>query len=188
MTMARATETAVVVPVPAAEPVVAGHRRRLDVAASWGVGAHVSVLYPFAPPSVVDDALIARLDAALRVVPAFDCAFERCEWFGDDVLWVAPEPAQPFRALTTAVWREFPEYPPYGGAHDDPVPHLTVGESRRGTRADLERAEAEVSPQLPVRTHIDRVVLLAGTSEPDSWRPVRHFALRPQTWCRASPS
>ena len=69
MTVARATETAVVVPVPAAEPVVAGHRRRLDVAASWGVGAHVSVLYPFAPPSVVDDALIARLDAALRGCP-----------------------------------------------------------------------------------------------------------------------
>jgi hypothetical protein len=38
------TETAVIIPVSSAEPVVAEHRRRLDPSASWGVPAHVTVL------------------------------------------------------------------------------------------------------------------------------------------------
>jgi len=65
------TETAVIVPVPELEVAVADHRRRLDVAATWGVGAHVSVIYPFAAPADVDAALIARLAVALRSVDAF---------------------------------------------------------------------------------------------------------------------
>jgi 2'-5' RNA ligase len=177
MTGRRATETAVVVPVPAAEPAVAGHRRHLDVAASWGVGAHVSVLYPFVAPTAVDHALLARLGAALRSVPAFDCVFGRCEWFAEHVLWLAPEPAQPFRALTAAVWREFPDFPPYAGAHDDVVPHLTVGESRCGTLADLKNAEAQVRGHLPISTRVNRVVLLEGSTEPGSWRTVYEFPL-----------
>lgn len=40
------TETAVIIPSDAAESADAYHRRHLDVAASWGVPAHVSVLYP----------------------------------------------------------------------------------------------------------------------------------------------
>jgi hypothetical protein len=67
------TETAVIVPVEAADPAVADHRRRLDAAAAWGVGAHVSILVPFVPPAAVDDAVLARLSAAVGAVPAFDC-------------------------------------------------------------------------------------------------------------------
>lgn len=44
------TQTAVIVPVPAAEALVGSHRRRLDRAAGWGVPAHVTVLYPFLHP------------------------------------------------------------------------------------------------------------------------------------------
>jgi len=173
------TETAVIVPVPELEVAVADHRRRLDVAATWGVGAHVSVIYPFAAPADVDAALIARLAVVLRSVDAFPAEFERCEWFGDEVLWLAPEPAQPFRNLTAAVWREFSQYPPYGGAYDDVVPHLTVGERRRGSAADLQDAEVAVSACLPIRAHIDRAVLIAGAPEPDSWRTVHEFPLGP---------
>ncbi len=58
--------------------------------------------------------------SALQRMPAFDCAFGRREWFGEDVPWLAPEPDEPFRDLTAAVWRAFPEQPPYGGAFDGP--------------------------------------------------------------------
>jgi len=81
------TETALIVPVPELEVAVADHRRRLDLAAAWGVGAHVSVIYPFAAPADVDAGLIARLAAVLRSVDAFPAEFARCEWFGDAVLW-----------------------------------------------------------------------------------------------------
>jgi hypothetical protein len=74
-----ATETAVIVAVDAAEPAVAEHRRRFDVAASWGVPAHVTVLYPFVDPSAIDDVVIGRLGCAMDSVRAFDCAFARCD-------------------------------------------------------------------------------------------------------------
>jgi 2'-5' RNA ligase len=174
---ATATETAVIIPIDAVEPAVAEHRRQLDVAASWGVPAHVSVLYPFVHPSAIDDDVISRLASALVSVPAFDCTFARCDWFGEEVLWLAPEPDGPFRALTSAVWRVFPDYPPYGGVFDDVVPHLTVGDRRRGSASALQAAAATVSQQLPIRARIDWAVLIAGTAEPNSWHSVHEFRL-----------
>lgn len=171
------TETAVIIAVDAAEPAVADHRRQLDASASWGVPAHVSVLYPFVHPSEVDADVLSRLADALSSVPAFDCTFARCEWFGEEVLWLAPEPDRPFRELTSAVWRAFPDHPPYGGVFDDVVPHLTVGERRRGSASALRAAAAAVGHQLPIRARIERAVLIAGTAEPNSWHSVREFPL-----------
>jgi hypothetical protein len=171
------TETAVIIPIVAAEPAVADHRRQLDLAASWGVPAHVSVLYPFVHPSAIDDDVVSRLASALNTVPAFDCTFARCEWFGEEVLWLAPDPAGPFRDLTSAVWRAFPDYPPYGGVFDDVVRHLTLGERRRGSASALQAAAATVSHQLPIRARVDRAVLIAGTAEPNSWHSVHQFRL-----------
>lgn len=168
--MAEPTESAVIIPIPSAEKVVAGHRRDLDVAASWGVPAHVTVLYPFMPPSTLDDDVISRLAAVMRSARAFECTFSRCGWFGEDVLWLAPDPDRPFRDLTLAVTHEFPDYPPYGGAFDELVPHLTVGELQRGTVAQLRAAEAAVTAKLPVNARIDHALLIAGTREPNSWR------------------
>src|SRR3954467_2913408 len=101
--LAGATQTAVLVLVPEAESAVAEHRAHLDMAASWGVPAHLSVVYPFVPPADVDDHLLAELATAVGTVPAFDCVFPRTDWFGVDVLWMAAEPDAPFRELTRAV-------------------------------------------------------------------------------------
>ena len=85
-------QSAVLVPVSEAELVV-GHRRdRLDRAAVRGVPAHVTVLYPFVPPSAITAAVIARLADAVGSVSAFGCEFATTAWFGDDVLWLAPQP------------------------------------------------------------------------------------------------
>ena len=54
-------ETALLVPVPAAEPSVGKHRARLDEAARDGVPAHITVLYPFLPPAGIDETLLASL-------------------------------------------------------------------------------------------------------------------------------
>lgn len=162
-----ATETAVIVPVPALEPVVGEFRRRLDHSAPWGVPPHVTVCYPFVPPSAVT----ADTIAALPTVPAFECTFREVRWFGDDVVWLAPAQDGPFRALTAEVMRRFPDHPPYGGAFD-PVPHLTIGSTRLGNRADLRAAGAAVEQRLPVTVTIDRLLLIAGTDADNSWRTV----------------
>jgi 2'-5' RNA ligase len=80
---------------------------------------------------LTERAVISSLAAAVRSVTTFDVAFRRLSWFDRSVLWLAPEPAEPFAALTAAVQRAFPGYPPHGGVHADLVHHLTVGQGVR---------------------------------------------------------
>jgi 2'-5' RNA ligase len=167
-------ESAVLVPFPGLEPVVGRHWRRLDRAAGWGVPPHVTVLYPFVTPPVGGDVL-DRLACALADVTAFDCVFARVEWFRDDVVWLAPEPDRPFRDMTEAVWRAFPDHTPYGGQFDDVVPHLTVGHDDLPA---MRVAAAEVATRLPVTARADRVWVMAGTDAPGSWRTVAEISLR----------
>jgi hypothetical protein len=175
--LADATETAVLVLVPEAEAAVAEHRHHLDMAASWGVPAHLSVVYPFVPPADVDDRVVAELAAAVATVPAFDCVFPRTEWFGTDVVWLAPEPDRPFVSLIRAVVAAFPAHQPYGGIHGEPMPHLTIGESRLGSSAELTAAELAVRVHLPIAARVDTAVLLAGRRERGSWQPVAELRL-----------
>jgi 2'-5' RNA ligase superfamily len=176
-TLAGASETAVIVPVPAADAVVGTYRQALDEAAVWGVPAHVTVLYPFLPPDRITEAVVGGLRDLLAPVGSFSCVFSRVSWFARDVVWLAPDPAEPFRALTGLVWDRFPECPPYGGAHPDVIPHLTVGSTRRGELSALRRAAADVRGNLPIRARVDRVRLIAGTMGARSWRTVAEFAL-----------
>ena len=165
------------VPVPAVEPLVARYRDRFDAAAGWGVPAHITVLYPFVEPSALDGRVIAALDTIFRSATEFDCQFNNAGWFDTDVLWLEPEPAAPFRALTAAVLKAFPEYPPYCGIHDDVIPHLTVGERRLAELSALQDAERAVRRGLPITARVTQVLLVAGTSEANSWRTVNQFKL-----------
>jgi 2'-5' RNA ligase len=174
------TESAVVVPVPEAEPAVGRHRARLDGAAGLGVPAHVTVLFPFAAPPDVTAATIRRLAAAVASVPEFDCVFRRTAWFDERVLWLAPEPDLPFRALTQAVTAAFPGYPPYGGVHgDDVIPHLTIGDQPTGNVGELRVVESEVLRALPVRSRISRAWLMTGGTAAGSWQRVADLPLGP---------
>lgn len=174
------TQTALIVPVPVAEPVVAEHRRALDPAAASGVPAHVTVLYPFVQPDQVDDRVLAALTAAFSTTCAFECSFARTRWFGDDVLWLDPAPAEPFRSLTAAVWQAFPDHPPYGGAHEVVVPHLTIGGTRDSSAPAVQAAERAVRPRLPVTARIDRAWLVAGTRAPASCQVLHEFVFDPR--------
>jgi 2'-5' RNA ligase len=141
----RAGITAVVVPVPEAEPVVGRWRQRHDASAAAGMPAHVTALVPFVPAT---DAVVAELAALCTARPSLDVEFRRCARF-PGVLYLAPEPADDLRQLTQAIWRRWPEAPPYEGRFDDVVPHLTVA-------ADVDdgvaaRIEAALAPRLPIR-------------------------------------
>jgi 2'-5' RNA ligase len=173
--MGVATESAVLVRVPAAEAAVAKHRERFDLAAGWGVPAHVTVLYPFVPPAAIDEQVLAKLARAAATVPQFRAQWRRTGWFGTDVLWLAPEPESSFRALTAAVWRAFPDHPPYEGQFDDVVPHLTIGNGV--PLDDLRAAEREVMMRLPITMQVNAVELMCGAAAPHSWRTIAEFKL-----------
>lgn len=172
-----ATESALVVVVPEVEPVVARHRGLFDVSRSWGVPAHVTVLYPFVEPRLIDDLVLDAVRAVVGSVRPFECSFPRTGWFGDSVLWLAPEPAEPFRSMTGALWRAFPGCPPYGGVHDGVTPHLTVAEAALAGVDGLRSVEQDVRRELPVRTAVTEVTLLAGAPVRDSWRRLASFPL-----------
>ena len=169
------TETAVVVRIPEAEHIVGPLRARLDPAAALGVPAHVTVLAPFVPPGGLNDAARSALAAAVASVSAFDVTFARVAWFAREVVWLAPDPAAPFGALTKAVWDRFPACPPYGGAFPDVVPHLTIGADQPAEV--LGAAGNAVESGLPISARITTVTLMEGSREPDSWRVVAEFPL-----------
>ena len=118
--------------------------------------AHVTVLYPFR--SVIDgiaDAVVAGLAAD---VPAFDVTFASLARFPGEVVYLAPDPAEPFLRLMAAAFASFPDCPPYGGAVPDPVPHLTVADGVDVTAAALDTAS---DPGLPITSRVDRLTLIA---------------------------
>jgi 2'-5' RNA ligase len=163
------TESVVLIPVPEAEDAVSRLREKLDPEGALRVPAHITVLYPFVPPDRLDDTTIGDLAAAIASVSSFEAELTRVEWFGESVLWLAPEPAERFQELTDAVRRRFPGYLPYGGAHGEPVPHLTVG---AGAPVDELRAGArDVAAKLPIHTRIGRALLMQGL--PDAGWQVR---------------
>ena len=172
------TESAVVVRIPEAEPLVGRFRADLDVAAGLGVPAHVTVLAPFVAPNLVGDEMIGALAEAIASVRSFDVTFARVAWFDRSVLWLAPEPAEPFQALTDAVWRRFPDCPPYRGEHQDLVPHLTVGIDQPPDA--LESAARAIEPGLPVTATVSAAVLMRGSREPGSWHAVAELPLAPR--------
>ncbi|MFI5928879.1 2'-5' RNA ligase family protein [Micromonospora sp. NPDC051543] len=169
------TQTALIVPIPEAEEAVGRFRDSLDPAASWGVPAHVTVLHPFLAPQQIDDQVLTVLSETIAGTPRFDVALTHIGWFGDTVVWLAPQPDRPFVNLTTAVWRRFPETAPYAGAHTDVVPHLTFGQD--APKPTLSHAAETVSAQLPIRAAVDMVRLIAGTPGLRPWRTVCEFPL-----------
>ncbi|MFE5341587.1 2'-5' RNA ligase family protein [Isoptericola sp. NPDC056578] len=167
-------QTALVVVVPEAEPVVGGLRSDLDVAAAYGVPAHVTVLFPFLPVAALDDAVLDGLRDVVGAHPAFDATFAGCGRF-PGVLYLVPGPDPAWRALLAVVAARFPGAPPYGGAFDDVVPHLTVADGQEPEV--LDEAEAAVAPRLPVRTTVREVSLLVFDGE--RWRRRAAFPLAP---------
>jgi 2'-5' RNA ligase superfamily len=170
-------ESTILVPVPEAERLVGGPRARLDRSANRGVPAHVTVLYPFVAPDQITAAVMARAATAVASVSAFACQFASTDWFGDEVVWLAPEPASPFRALTAAVHAAFPRCPPFRGAFAEVIPHLTVGDRPDEGVAALRAAEDEVLRGLPICTHVSCAWLMTGSQAPGSWQLRATFPL-----------
>jgi 2'-5' RNA ligase len=171
-----ATESALIVSVPDAEPVVGLLRSRLDSSAPLGVPAHITVLYPFMPPELIDPGVVSELGSVFAKVDRFDLELTSVGWFETDVVYLAPEPQEVFKALTAMVFERWPDWPPYGGLHPDPTPHLTVGDNE--DYASMVEAASAVEPFLPVRTTVTEIELIAGNATPGSWKRIAAFPLR----------
>jgi 2'-5' RNA ligase len=145
--------SALYVTIDAADRVVGDLRRRWDPA-GLAVPAHVTVLFPFLAPAAIDARVEAALEEIVASVPAFDVEFARVGRF-PDVVWLAPEPAAPFARLTEAITAMWPDHPPYGGAFEEVVHHLTVAD---GAPSEvLDQLEATLRGSLPIGARVTEV-------------------------------
>jgi 2'-5' RNA ligase len=149
-------ETALVIAVPEAEPLVSEWRGQYDWSAQRGVPAHITLLYPFAPTEKVDDDLLGRLRTLFVAQAPISFELARVARF-PEVAWLAPEPSEPFKALTDLIAARFPDYPPYEGAHDVVIPHLTVAEGGPELQDQVETALTE---HLPIAARASDVAFL----------------------------
>jgi 2'-5' RNA ligase len=134
-------------------------RRSWDWAASVGVPAHVTVLFPFLPARGLVPAVRRELAGIAADHPPFEVRFARVGRF-PGVVYVAPEPSAPFTRLTEAVVARYPEFPPYEGAFDEVIPHLTIAE---GADRPLDDIALRAERSLPfVRQVMALEVLVEG--------------------------
>jgi 2'-5' RNA ligase len=167
-------ETALVILLPELESLIGGWRRRYTADGARGMPPHVTLIIPFADSSEVDE----RLEAVGRVLAdfaPFEIVLRETARF-PELLYVRPQPAEPFVAITEALADAFPDFPPYRGEFDEIVPHATVAQSDDETLTAIER---ELMPQLPVQTRIERAWLVENA--PAGWRRHSAFPLERRT-------
>ncbi len=166
-----ALRTALAVVVDETESVVEDFRRRFDPAVERRIPAHVTIVFPFAPPHVLDAGAVQELYAAL---PSFAFRLERLERFPEH-LWLAPEPQGRFVDLISRTVERFPDYPPYGGAFAEVIPHLTIASGEAVDEAEA-AARRDLGPRLPIAARVAEVTLLEEQSD-ETWRRRTAFAL-----------
>ncbi|MGY6502256.1 MAG: 2'-5' RNA ligase family protein [Acidimicrobiales bacterium] len=106
-----------------------------------GLVPHLTVLYPWGPAPVG----IRTIERAAEVVAgtgSINMHFDRLDTFESGVVYAALTEPGPVVELMRRVAAAFPDTPPYGGAHAEPVPHLTLG---RCSPSDLAATVADVA-------------------------------------------
>ena len=151
-------ESGIILPVSEAEPVV-GHLRRLyDEQARYGVPAHITLLYPFAHPSRVGDA-VGSLRQLFSLIPVFEFSLVEVRRF-PATAYLHPEPSATFVRLTELLVHHWPEFPPYGGSFSTVIPHLTVAD--QATTDALETVDVTVARHLPIPCRATHVWLMCS--------------------------
>jgi 2'-5' RNA ligase len=112
------------------------------------------VLYPFLPARRLRSRHREELARIVATVPAFPFRLAEIDTF-PGTAYLAPRPAEPFVALTEMVTGRWPAFPPYQGAFEAVIPHVTLGEEV--TAEDL---APTVAPHLPIDAEATEVLLM----------------------------
>ena len=171
-------ESALVVLVPEAEELVKPFRDQYDPSAAAGVPAHITLLYPFKHPDEADQTVLDDLSQCFHRCAPFRFSLAPIRRFPDAVLYLAPEPDEPFRQLTLAIWDRYPETPPYGGKWPDIVPHLSVAWVKDEQLLDRIADDFAQASQgrLPIRATATEIALMEKRS--GHWLIRATFGLR----------
>lgn len=170
-------QSALVLLVPEAETLVKGFRERHDPAAADGMPAHITVLYPFMAPKDIREEVLDELGDTFSHHKQFRLQLSEVKRW-PSVLYLAPTPETPLRALTQAVVERYPSYPPYEGEFDDVTPHLTVADVENAGQlgAISDRFLQASAGRLPIDVKVGQVWLMV--LHKGLWAPQISFELR----------
>jgi len=142
-------------------------RDRHDPAAKAGMPAHITLLYPFKSPNEIDGTVLDILRRCFSNFTSFEFSLTTINRFPGEVLYLVPEPEDPFRQLTLGIWGCYPETPPYRGRYSTVIPHLTVADRLLGEQelGEVTREFEQASHRhLPIQGHAAEVTLMDSRS------------------------
>lgn len=162
--------TFLALPAPEADPTVGPFRHKHDPSSRRGLGAHITLLYPFLPINS------RELDAVAASVPRFHYTLDRIERF-PSTIFLGPTPLEPFQRLFEILVKAFPDFAQGHPQHPRFVPHTSVARFVRGNRALAIVQELEIALQEsgPIQCHARELVVLRRDEGP--WEVTRRCAL-----------
>lgn len=170
--MPREGATALVVPVPEADPLLAAVAARFPDAVR-PLPAHVTLLYPFLPADALDDQVLAALDEVFADRPPMSVEFTECRR-STGFAALLPDPVDGLSALVGDLRRRWPELLPYDGRFGTDVDlHVTV--ALNTAEATAEAVAREIVPEYtPIRAELREAWLIALQ---DQWQLRKRFEL-----------
>ena len=113
---------------PEADPIVGHLRHKHDPSSRRGLGAHLTLMYPFKPSNVHELAEVAAR------WPRFTYTLYRVERMRSTI-YLGPSPLDPFQRLWDRLTEAFPDFAQGHPQHPRFVPHASVARFVRGSRA-----------------------------------------------------
>lgn len=132
-------------------PVITGIVIMVPEARELTPHAHITLLAPFGRASRPTEGELGDVEALFADVVPFSFQLSGVSTFPDGTRYLSPAPASAFSRLTHRLHRLFPEYPPYGGAFDLVIPHLTLPDTV---------PDVALSTLLPIEAHAQEAALL----------------------------
>lgn len=174
----RRARSALVLVVPDVEDLVSPYRRTLT-ADGANVPAHITLMSPFFAPSEMSSGVNARIGRIAGAFPAFDFSLTGVARFPGGVMYLTPEPVQPFLDLIRMLRQEFTEVSPYWDQFPEVIPHTTVADAALADDSiSLDQVESAIWKQLPVQCSALEVLLVQRTRPvPAPWDVTGRFAL-----------
>ncbi len=146
-----------------------------DPSASAGIPPHVTLMYPFLPPAHLTEQVVNELERLAANVTPFDFVLTNVREFGQGVVYLEPEPAEPFVTLSNEIGRRFGLLP-FGGEFGDVLlPHLTLAMPQ--VHSATQRIADTLAPVLPIKLHADQAWLMVGDSK-TRWTRTRRLPFR----------
>lgn len=149
--MKEARESTILIPAPAVESSVSRWREKYDLVSLHGIPSHITVLYPFKRPEMIDGETIRLIKSFFSNIRPFEFSLESIGTW-PDVVYLEPKPKSKFIELTEGIVGIFPEYLPFEGKFKKINPHLTIGNELKNLELAKTEISRDITSKLPIKT------------------------------------